>query len=242
MPVGGALLLAGVAGGMWQVVKGPELRPRLYRLSALIAMAVAVAAPRIWLDRDVNGDSAAKAAKVLAAAEQHGEVRFKPSTLKNDPASSYPGRNLAAKGVSLGQVLGEPYNWTTQSWRSSLGVYGYMNAFAPDWLYLLISAGMMLCFAGVARLALRDRDFRVDLCMVGCASILVLLSSLIHSWAYDFQPQGRYLMPIAALIAALALAHPVSSRSRLIGTGIAISYLGSVLSFLFFAIPVLASR
>lgn len=242
VPTGSALLVAASLAGAWPLMKRPELRPRLYRMAALFAVAAAIAFPRVWLDKSANGSSAEKAEKMLVAAEKYGEVRFKPSTLENDPASSYPGRNLAAKGVGLSQVLGKPYDWTIQSWRSSLGVYGYMNAFAPEWLYLLISVGLLLCLAGAARHAVRDSSFRLDLYVVGCVGALVMLSSVVHSWAYDFQPQGRYLMPIAALLSALAMAHPLLLRSRLVTTGVAISYLGSLFSFLFYAIPVLTSR
>lgn len=242
VPVGSALLLIALLGGGWRLFARRELRPKFYRMAVLFAVAAMVAFPRVWLDRSVNGGSEEKAEKVLVAAEKYGEVRFKPSTLANDPASSYPGRNLAAKGVTLGQLFGQPYDWLYQSWRSSLGVYGYMNAFAPEWLYWLVSVGLLLCLAGAVGHSLRDGSFRGDAFVVSCAAGLIVLSSIIHSWAYDFQPQGRYLMPIAALLAALALAHPLLLRSRLMTTGIAVSYLASLFSFLFFAIPILASR
>ena len=218
------------------------MRPKLYRMAALFTLAAAIAFPRVLLDRDVNGSSAEKTAKVLAAAEEHGELRFKPSTLANNPAASYPGRNLAAKGVTIGQIFGHPYDWLYQSWRSSMGVYGYMNAFAPDVLYWLVSVGLLLCLAGAVRHGFREGVFRRDAFVACCVASLVVLSSIVHSWAYDFQPQGRYLMPIAALLAALALAHPVLLRSRMMSAGLAVSYLASLFSFLFFAIPILASR
>jgi hypothetical protein len=242
VPVGSAMLLAAMLAGVWRVLGSKELRPKFYRMAALFSLAAMLAFPRVMLDRDVNGGSAEKTAKVLAAAEKYGEVRFKPSTLANNPAASYPGRNLAAKGVTIGQLFGHPYDWLYQSWRSSMGVYGYMNAFAPEWLYLLVSIGLLLCLAGAFRHGIRDGTFRRDTFVVCCIAALVVLSSIVHSWAYDFQPQGRYLMPIAALLAVLALAHPILLRSRLMSAGLATSYLASLFSFLFFAIPILASR
>lgn len=242
LPVGASMLLVAALIGGWRLRQEPELRPKFFRMAAIFAVAVIIAFPRVWLDKSVNGSSAEKAEKLVVAAEKYGELRFRPSTLKNDPASSYPGRNLAAKGVTLRQVLGEPYGWVSQSWRSSLGVYGYMNAFAPDWIYWLISIGLLTCVAGAVRYALRDASFRTDLFVVVCMSGLVLLSSIVHSWVYDFQPQGRYLMPIAGLASALMLAHPALGRSRLTTTGVAVCYLASLFCFLFFAIPVLASR
>ncbi|KRA53571.1 hypothetical protein ASD77_02525 [Pseudoxanthomonas sp. Root65] len=242
VPVGSAMLLAAMLAGTWRVLGSKELRPKFYRMVALFSLAAMLAFPRVMLDRDVNGGSAEKTAKVLAAAEKYGEVRFKPSTLANNPAASYPGRNLAAKGVTIGQLFGHPYDWLYQSWRSSMGVYGYMNAFAPEWLYLLVSIGLLLCLAGAFRHGIRDGTFRRDTFVVCCIAALVVLSSIVHSWAYDFQPQGRYLMPIAALLAVLALAHPILLRSRLMSAGLATSYLASLFSFLFFAIPILASR
>lgn len=242
LPLGATMMLGAILVGAWRVLGSKELRPKLYRMAALFMLAAAVAFPRVLLDRDVNGSSAEKTAKVLAAAEKHGELRFKPSTLANNPAASYPGRNLAAKGVTIGQIFGHPYDWLYQSWRSSMGVYGYMNAFAPDVLYWLVSLGLLLCLAGAVRHGFREGVFRRDAFVVCCVASLVVLSSIVHSWAYDFQPQGRYLMPIAALLAALALAHPVLLRSRLMSAGLAVSYLASLFSFLFFAIPILASR
>lgn len=242
--VPGGLVMLGVFAvlALWPVLHQPILRPRLYRLGLLFALAVVVASPRIAADIAVNGTSTQKSVRMSIAAERHAGPRFKPSTLATNPSASYPGLKLAAKGVTFSQVMGQPYGWAATSWRSMLGVYGYMSIFAPALLYWLLGAGvLMLCFSMVGW-ALARAEARRDLVVAAAGIALVALSSIVHSWANDFQPQGRYLFPGLAIIAAYLLSQPAILRTRWASFAVALCFVGSVLSFVGVALPALAGR
>lgn len=241
-PAGLVLLGLFAILALWPVLRQPILRPRLYRLGLLFALAVVVASPRIAQDIAVNGTPAQKSVRMSIAAEQHADPRFKPSALVTNPSASFPGLSLAAKGVTFSQVMGQPHGWAANSWRSLLGVYGYVNIFAPPLLYWLLGAGvLMLCFSMVGW-ALARAEARRDLVVAVAGIALVALSSIVHSWANDFQAQGRYLFPGLAIIAAYLLSQPAILRTRWASFAVALCFVGSVLSFAGVALPALAGR
>lgn len=238
-PLALLLLLVPAVDALHAFLRKPTVRAPALRLGALFALAVVLAAPRIALDVRANGGSEQKAQKMRVVAERYADMRFKPSTLENNPQGSYAGLRLAAKGATLGQVLGEPYGWVTQSWRSLLGVYGYMNVFAPAAIYALLSLGGGVLLLSVFIASWADPGSRRYLWTAVGGMALVALSSLFHSWANDFQPQGRYLLPALAILVAYLAAYPAVLRTRLAGTGIALAYAGGLFSLIVVALPAL---
>lgn len=207
-----------------------------------MTMASVIALPRIVADVTANGFPSDKSSRVTDAAEKYADPRFKPSTLEADPENSYPGLRLVAKGVTLSELVGQPHAWWSNSWRSMLGAYGYMDVWTPLKLYWLlavgwIGVGVSLAIWGTAR---RDRFAFFAVVCVGAS--LVVLSSLMHSWINDFQPQGRYLLPAVAIMAMFIASQPGLLRTRLFALSIVICYLGSLLSFIGVALPALAVR
>jgi hypothetical protein len=241
LPVG-LLLLAWFAGlCLWPSIRRVELRPKLYRVILIFAAALIVATPRIAMDWVVNGSPAEKSAKMQAAAERNAELALRPSTLEKNLGASLPGLHLAAKGVQVAQIVGAPYNWLEISWRSLLGVYGYMTVFAPDPLYWMLGAGWLFIVLGATSSGHRVEN-RKYLFATVAGMALVALSSIVHSWANDFQAQGRYLLPGLAMLAAYLLSSPGLLRGRWVSIGMATCFVGAVLSFGFVALPALAGR
>jgi hypothetical protein len=240
-PVGLLMLGLFTTRILWQVLCQPDLRPRLYRLAVLFTLAVAVALPRFVADFAVNGNSAQKSERMKIAAEQHAGPLFKPSVIAANLSESYPGIHLAEKGVGFSQIIGQPYAWAANSWRSMLGVYGYMNIFAPPVLYWLLSAGMfMLCLSLIAW-AYKHPEARRVLIVAVAGVALVALSSFVHSWANAFQAQGRYLLPGLVIIGIYLLSQPGLLRTRSTAFAIALCFMISVLSFVCVALPAGAS-
>lgn len=242
LPVGGALLGAFAIGLLWRVSREASLRPKAGRLALLMACALVVALPRIALDVAVNGTPGQKAISMSIAAERYGQPRFKPSTLETNISASSPGVSLARKGVSLGEVLGAPRQWVRKSWRSMLGVYGYLNVIAPSILYWVLALGVITVFGGAAVWALTHPPARSEFAVLVLGTALVVLSSATHSWANEFQAQGRYLFPALAMIGAYAFSQPDVVRTRSFRYGAAICFLGGFVSFVATAMPVLAGR
>jgi hypothetical protein len=216
-----ALLLAGLAAsaftGAMCLLRLRQLQGQAWssvrRLAVLSLFIFAVALPRIAWDIHQNGTPGIKHETLSHLQEEYAGDAFKASVVER--GGGYFGLGIARKGVSLSQVAFEPWNWTFSSVRSAFGVYGFMSVFAPGWLYLILITN----FAFVAALGLfaaRRRfgqQWRAQAALVLGGTLLVALSSLMHSWINDFEPQGRYLFPAFALIALpLGAAAPTLPR------------------------------
>ncbi len=241
-PVGLVTLGSVAATALWRISRQPALRLRLYRLVLLFVLAAGVATPRVVADIATNGGPLQKSQRMSAAAEEYAQTQFKPSTLVADLSASYPGLKPAAKGTSFWQIVGPPNEWSTSSWYSLLGVYGYMSIFAPQLLYALLSTAILLLCVSMATWAFRHANARTELSILVSGATLVVLNSILQSWANDFQPQGRYLFPALVMIAAYLQSQPELSKSYAFRIGVAACFAGSVLSFATVALPALAGR
>lgn len=202
-----ALLAAAAVSWLLRVRREDALRKPFVRLLVVGALCVFAALPRHAWDFWQNGSSSTKAAKMVVLAERFAGESFKPSALKR------PDRyNLIApirNDVSLNQILWD-WGWILTSLRSAYGFYGYMTIAGPIWLAMclaLLSAGFF-CLGAYA-LWRRARDqWGALVCTAGGGAVLVVLSSLFHSWVNSFNPQGRYLFPAFVLLALpLVAAH-----------------------------------
>ena len=193
----GALMLLGT----W---RSRERRPVLARLAILLAAAAAIAAPRVIWDMTVNGTPSTRAQTITRIMEEHAVPAFKPSVVAT--GAGYEGRDIATRGVTLDQMLFEPYRWFGLSVTSAFGVYGYLNVFSPDWLYSMLIAVfvvlVVLAMAGAIR-SLGETGAKLVLALT-VIGLLVFAISILHSWTFDLQRQGRYLFPILPLVAILA--------------------------------------
>ena len=163
-------------------------------LGGVILMTVL---PRIGYDLFINGTPAEKASRLAATAEALAIPYFKPSTnLRYET-------NLKRKGVTLMRMMKPPYSWAEISAISAFGSYNYMVVQLEASSYRLIFSAYALFLAYlVTAVAVRGSVVdRVILLGGGLFCLLILGLSVYHSWADDFQPQGRYLFGIFAILA-----------------------------------------
>jgi hypothetical protein len=175
-------------------------RKRFGRIAVLVVIAILVAAPRVAFDVYQNGPPGAKSERIEAVREAHARPEFRPSAL--EAGTSYHGLWLARKERPFTEVLFEPYRWVEKSAQSAFGVYGYMNIFAPGWTYVVL-AGITAALFVLAALALLRSDAVAGgrYVFLSCSVCgLVFLISALHSWVFDFQAQGRYLLPAFAMM------------------------------------------
>ena len=72
---------------------------------------------------------------------------------------------------------------------------------------------------------------------VGCGLALVL-ASFLHSWTYDFQPQGRYVMGLVVMMVPLFMRTGESQWGRVLFTAVALLlFVLSAASFTHIALP-----
>ncbi len=143
--------------------------------------------------------------------------------------------SLRAQGLTPWQVIFER-GWAWHSVSSFFGVFGWLNARSPDWLYLLQGA----LFIGLVTLIgvgswRQSKGCEILLPFAAVVSALgCLFLSFYWSWNISFQPQGRYLF--ALLLFAGALWERLPSRwwgesfSLVLVVGL---FLSALASFLF---------
>lgn len=197
---GGLLGLLATASLGWRYWRDRSVRPQAHKLALLAGLVVLVALPRIADDLYLNGSPSAKVAAIEAAKETYAMPAFKPSTLAT--GGGFKDLQIARKGVSLDQMLFEPLHWFQISARSAFGTYGYMNIWAsPDfYAFAWWMLGALVVYL-VAGLWVDHRSVGARLAVVALlTAALVVLSSILFSWVVGFQPQGRYLLPMAAML------------------------------------------
>lgn len=240
--IAGALLFAVFAVSVAVAWYRQADRRPVARLALVFCLVALVALPRLIIDYSINGGAAEKAEMLAAATEDHARKSFKPSTIKSDLPNAHPGLRMAARGVSLSQLLWQRHSWVEDSWRSFFGVYGYMDVFVPAATYWLLSAGLLVFLVMLVSSMVGDPASRGVLLIVASALPLTVLSSLSLSWFYGYQPQGRYLLPVIPIAAALLISSRADSRrTRAMSVVVIACFVISVYSFVS-AMPSLVQR
>lgn len=192
-------LLAAASIG-WRYWRNSAVRPQVHKLALLGGLVLLVALPRIVDDLYLNGLPQAKTAAIEAAKETYAAPAFKPSILA--AGQGFKDLAIARKGVTLDHMLFEPLNWFLISARSAFGTYGYMNIWAsPDFYdFFWWTLGALAAYL-IVGMVIDHRGTGARLAMVAISSgLLILLSSVLFSWVVAFQPQGRYLLPLAGML------------------------------------------
>lgn len=121
--------------------------------------------------------------------ETYGIDSLKPS-MRITPSNS---------GYSFSYMLHD-MDWLYTSYRSFIGVFGYMSVWLPDFYYdlyniIFIFGIIGLCFYLSNLSSISIRKFVFYLAMILCAIIPVCLSAY-YSYTEGFQAQGRYCLPM----------------------------------------------
>lgn len=132
-------------------------------------------------------------------------------------------------------ALFEGGSWIKSVLKSFIGVFGYMNIPLPDKLviiYFVVYA--MGIFSGIIVLV-RKRQYPFGLVCLLLTMVIPIVLAAYYSYASDYQPQGRYCIPLLpglALISSGGFDQLFTNRTIKIQNGILLSILG-VWFFLF---------
>lgn len=231
---------AGFAFFVWRCWTDGRKRPVFVRLVSFTLLCILIAAPRVVWDIHVNGWPSQKAERIHAVVEARAGPKFKPSVIAQ--GKGYPTVDLAARGVSVLDVAFSPYNWTSTSLASAFGVYGYMNIFAPRWLYwlLYVTAGLLISLLLYSLWKNVPEQWVALTAVVFGGAVLVLAGSLLLSWTSALQAQGRYLFAIFPMIALLLGTRQAQLPGRTLALLVGVACISSAGSFAFVALPALA--
>ena len=132
-------------------------------------------------------------------AEMYAMEEYKPSVRMT----------LEKSGMSMISMLRET-SWILSSWRSLIGVFGYMNIPLPDsyyaiYKYMIIAGFVGILVKAVAKFLRSSKRGKFKNSMlfsvwIAFASLVTIYLSAYNSWHTDYQPQGRYIITITPLL------------------------------------------
>ncbi len=98
-------------------------------------------------------------------------------------------------------------NWGRKSFQSAVGLYGFTSVSASGIYYTLAKyMGLVFLLAVSATVLLRGGLAGTSLWLLTLAVAAGLVwQALYHAWTVDFQPQGRYFLPIIGMAAIFFL-------------------------------------
>ncbi|CDZ24838.1 putative membrane protein [[Clostridium] cellulosi] len=135
-----------------------------------------------------------KAQIVQELKEEKADKAFKPSTPVNEKWSTM---QLHDRNVSLKTILTEK-QFFQKSFVSFIGSYGYLQYMGPAAYINLMLFLYLALYAIIFYYCVKSRNRRVIIEFIAMNAILLLSVglSVYNSWFVDFQPQGRYLLPM----------------------------------------------
>jgi hypothetical protein len=236
---------------LWLLLAFPFKARILKKFAFMVLIAAAVLTFRIGLDLYVNGETNfvgfsyvnkffgnfETTGKLLAYQEEIAEYSRRPSTLENDLMNSDPDLRLREKGLSLTELFTEK-KWHESSFKSFLGVYGYMNIWASGRYYLPFIL-LYLAFGLYAILAVirsRDKKSIVQLAVTAFGCFLTVFVSVMLSWIYAYQPQGRYLFPVIGMVGLFIYTNRRHLNNLIAHIFIISTFLFSIYSFIFWGL------
>lgn len=185
----------------------------------------------------------ARAEALNAVRETTAMPDFKPSAMEKGSAAKT--HNMRNQEIGLRYLLLEK-TWIKTSITSFLGVYGNMNIWPTKYFsYALLFMFIMVTFS---IFVLTGRRYDGSIGYPVPMSLLVgittaIAASIGFSWFYDYQPQGKYLLPILPILAGgLLIADRHASRSKLLQWLVVVAFLLSATSFLFVGIQGIAQQ
>lgn len=139
-----------------------------------------------------------KGDRLLEAREKYALDMYKPSTPLE---KKHIYLQMKDRGVTLQNFIARE-RWGEKSFRTAFGVYGYTSISASFTYYEYIRyTGLLLLLTVLLTVLARGGWEGVTLLGItgGCAIGLIALA-LFHAWSVDFQPQGRYFLPIIGML------------------------------------------
>ena len=162
-------------------------------------LAAVIVLPKIVYQQWVNDFNLS--GKRVAQMEKMAAPGFKPSEV-TAPYSPWH-VNMRAKGRPFQELL-SIRQWHTISFKSMVGLYGWMNVLSPNWYYGAIFILYLILFG---RLFIPSRPLvssEVVLIAIGMFGMVACcVASFLNSWTVAFQAQGRYLFPLFCIFLLL---------------------------------------
>lgn len=201
--------------------KGPERKQRFLAYLWILLAALCIFGIRLGFEFAHYGFQRQEV--ILEVQNALGAYELRPSTPPQDQAPEF---SMYNKGVSFLDFMLK-YGFHTELFRSSVGVYGGMDIHAHNWYYLTmaflyfvlyISIGLFLWWKPSRKANMNQQNseaktLKQKRLLWGLLHIPAFVSYLLvvyNGFFVDYQPQGRYILPVFVLVA-----HAISLDGRI---------------------------
>lgn len=143
-----------------------------------------------------------------ARSEANKVVREVAAMPSHKPSAATEGQlgkthKIREQGIGLSEMLLEK-TWVKTSVTSFFGVYGYMNIWPTKHfsyaLLLMFTLLTVIIFILASRRKPGTIDYSVPISLT-TGFVTIVAASIGFSWTYDYQAQGKYLLPILPILA-----------------------------------------
>lgn len=143
-----------------------------------------------------------KSEKYIEVREKYAEKMYKPSTPLD---KKYAYLQMKDRGVSLRKII-DQNRWGEKSFRSSFGEYGHMTVAASYGYYDCVRYIGLLLVLAVCAAIIKNGGWEGGslLAITLLCSFTLMAMALNKAWTVDFQPQGRYFLPIIGMLSVLS--------------------------------------
>lgn len=186
---------------IWKIVFKEIVLTKVFVLRLLTIVFAGLVIVGIVKAGDVYVNGFDKAAKIEKYREESAALIYKPSTPLNKKHAYLQKKD---RGETLKSLFTLDH-WGGKSFQSSFGVYGYTSVLGTFFYYDIVK----LISGGLLGLVVLSTLFRGGwkgnalLTIALFCSLSLIGAALYRSWTADFQPQGRYLLPILAMFSVL---------------------------------------
>ncbi len=164
----------------------------------------------------------------------HAQPLFNPNTPQEKQFSNL---HMKQRGVSFAQMVST--YWGEKSFRTSVGEYGYTSV--PGSLnyynymrYCLVLLGIAVVCSTVL---LKGGWEKTTLLLLTAGSAFSLIAASFYtSWTMDYQAQGRYLLPVIAMLSLFYYSARKQLENMVVVALGALVFCGGIYSFIFVAL------
>jgi hypothetical protein len=150
------------------------------------------------------------AARELTVDRQKVPLAIQTATYYNQSKVNF--EKHIATGIS-GEARFKSYpkmmkEWVLNSFKSFFGTYGFMRYWGTKFYYKAIFVLLLLLILGILTTIYLRKDWELafwSLLFLASFVVIVFASSYLYSYRYDYQAQGKYLVPVLPILGLIFL-------------------------------------
>ncbi len=208
-----------------------EENARIFLKRCLLIGLIGLSIAGIWRAADYRVNGLDRDAKLLQCRQDFAKPMYKPDT---PLAKKHIYLQMKERGTTLKHFL-DIDRWGEKSFRSSVGVYGYTSISASFAYYDFVRiAGFVVLALMSILIIIRSGIAGISLLLLTiAASSSLIFMAMYHAWTVDFQAQGRYFLPIIAMLSVLVYQTKQCFQNSFLQLAVLVMFFLSAYNFIF---------